>query len=136
LHTTSRLILIAKKPINRESGNTLDEFRPIAVTSVFFKLLEVIVRKRLLALTNSQSIRRVSREQCGFQPHVGCEANILKLFLEARKAYSLWQASEIRGRPCVVFFDFRSAFDSCDHFLLFREKLGRARIPTDLCNTI
>jgi hypothetical protein len=47
VHSTSRLLLIAKKPIDRQEGNTLDEFRPIAVTSVFFKLLEVIVRTRI-----------------------------------------------------------------------------------------
>jgi hypothetical protein len=49
-HTTSRLVLIPKKPINREDGNSLDEFRPIAVTSVLFKTLEVIVHRRVKAL--------------------------------------------------------------------------------------
>jgi hypothetical protein len=37
-------MLIAKKPIDKEEGNFLDDFRPIAITSVFFKLLEVVVR--------------------------------------------------------------------------------------------
>jgi hypothetical protein len=56
-HTTSRLILIAKKPIDKQNGNTLDEFRPLAVTSVLFKLLEVLVHKRLRVLLDSSTIR-------------------------------------------------------------------------------
>ncbi len=35
-----------------------------------------------------------------------------------------------------MFFDFKSAFDSCDHSLLFRDKLDRARFPRDLKNTV
>ncbi len=65
-HTTSRLMLICKKPINVQEGNTLDEFRPIAVTSIFYKLLEVIVRDRLIALVASGTIRPLRRQQCGF----------------------------------------------------------------------
>jgi hypothetical protein len=56
--------------------------------------------------------------------------------IEAKKAYADWQANRIRGRPCIVFFDFKSAFDSCDHYLLFREKLSRARFPIEVTNTI
>ncbi len=38
-HTTSRLIFIYKKS-KQESGDFIDELRPISVTSVFFKIIE------------------------------------------------------------------------------------------------
>jgi hypothetical protein len=46
-------MLIAKKPVDKELGNSLDDFRPIAITSVFYKLLEVIVRRRIKSLLDS-----------------------------------------------------------------------------------
>jgi hypothetical protein len=46
-HLVSRLILILKKPPNIDEGNTLDDYRPISVTSVFYKLLEVIIHRRI-----------------------------------------------------------------------------------------
>ena len=56
--------------------------------------------------------------------------NILKLLIEAREALGLWEQGNARGRAYIVFLDLRRAFDSCDHALLFRDKLSRARFPT------
>jgi hypothetical protein len=51
------------------------------------------------------------------------------------KFIAIRQTSEVRGRPSMAFFDFRSAIDSCDHALLFLDKLNRARIPAAIGNT-
>ncbi len=65
-HLTSRLIMILKKPINTEQGNTLDDFRPISVTSIFYKLLEKILHRRIKALSNDSGIRPLNISQTGF----------------------------------------------------------------------
>ncbi len=78
----------------------------------------------------------MSQFQVGFQAKANCEINILKLILEAKAAYKKWTNSSLRGRPYIVFFDLKSAFDSCDHNILFRSKLNQFRVPTPLVNAI
>ncbi len=56
-HLTSRLILILKKPLNLDEGNTLDDFRPISVTSIFYKTLEVVLHRRIKRHLNDGIIR-------------------------------------------------------------------------------
>ncbi len=80
-HLTSRLILILKKPVNLEEGNLLDDFRPISVTSVLFKLIEIIIYRRVKQHLSNGTIRPLNRSQTGFQPMVGCEVNIMKLII-------------------------------------------------------
>ena len=46
---TSRIVLLYKTNKN-DDGNTLDDFRPISVTSYIFKLIEKMLKKRILLL--------------------------------------------------------------------------------------
>ena len=46
VHATSRNFFIYKGAPS-ESGNTIDELRPISATSFLFKLLEIIIKGRI-----------------------------------------------------------------------------------------
>ena len=72
MHTTGRLILIKKKPLEIPNENNL---RPIVIGSVMIKILETIM------LNNAQQtlLKSYSKFQLGFIPEKGCEMHLLRL---------------------------------------------------------
>lgn len=85
VHMTSRLLFLLKKD-PRPEGNTLDDYRPISVTSFIFKLLEKIIQRRIQEAESNLIITPFCREQIGFQKGLGCEINILKIQTDAMAA--------------------------------------------------
>jgi hypothetical protein len=53
-----------------------------------FKILEIIIQYRLKQLIINKTIKPLNQCQIGFQNGLGCEVNILKLFLDAKSAYA------------------------------------------------
>ena len=66
LHMTSRLVFIYKDKPDLVNGNTVGSFRPISVTSPLFKLLEIIIHRRIRKLTEKQQITPIHQQQIGF----------------------------------------------------------------------
>ena len=56
VHATARNFFIYKGAPS-ESGNTIDELRPISATSFLFKLLEIIIKGRIDRGMQSMVIR-------------------------------------------------------------------------------
>ena len=40
-------------------GNTIDEFRPLSATSIFFKLMEIVIKQRIERF-NGNDIKKIS----------------------------------------------------------------------------
>jgi hypothetical protein len=51
---TSRLMFILKKDLNEENGNSIDDFRPISITFIFFKFLEKVLYNSILNLISNK----------------------------------------------------------------------------------
>jgi len=47
IHNTARLIFIYKNKRDVVQGNAIDSFRPISITSIFFKLIEHLLKRRI-----------------------------------------------------------------------------------------
>jgi hypothetical protein len=58
-HATAKNFFIYKTKAKPE-GNTIDEFRPISATSFMFKLLEIIIKKRIEDYTATGTILRLN----------------------------------------------------------------------------
>ena len=77
IHATARNFFIYKGP-PKDSGNTIDELRPISATSYLFKLLEIVIKNRIEKGLSTD----LNQAQHGFRPGLGTEPQILKLVLE------------------------------------------------------
>ena len=53
-------------------GNTIDEFRPLSATSLFFKLMEIVIKQRIEQFTG-KDIKKISDTQHGFRKGLGTE---------------------------------------------------------------
>ena len=71
------------------------------------------------------------RAQTGFTRGVGTEFNAVRLIAKVRELKKLVKAC----KPLVVFIDFKAAFDSVNHRLLF-EKLRRFEVDEDTIEKI
>ena len=58
---TSRIVLLYKKG-KEEDGNYLDDFRPISVTSYIFKLIEKMLKARILRNVEEGRIKELSKD--------------------------------------------------------------------------
>jgi hypothetical protein len=65
-HATARLIFIYKQEQDLINGNAIDTFRPISITSILFKLFEIILSRRIKILRNNGTIKRLNPHQIGF----------------------------------------------------------------------
>ncbi|KAJ9439526.1 putative RNA-directed DNA polymerase from transposon X-element [Diplonema papillatum] len=90
-------------------------YRPISLTSVTSKLMEVIVKNRLVFLTENDSVTQVlpfCTRQGGFRRQRGTEEQL----------YSIVTTIDCAGptfrRVCLLSFDLANAFDTVDHALL------------------
>ncbi len=111
-----------KTPIYK-AGNRLDpnNYRPIAVHSVFRKLFCKILFDRLNKMIS------LHENQYGFMKEKRCSdhaAVITNMILKHTK-------NKKHGELIIAVFDFRKAFDSCDHEILL-EKLENSGVNGQL----
>ncbi|CAH8478195.1 unnamed protein product [Dicrocoelium dendriticum] len=102
------------KPIPK-GGDTrkVENYRPICLTAVLSKVLEKIVKKRLLQLLEINSL--LTPAQHGFVRGRSCITNLLLTWHE-------WlQAVNQRKSVDVVYVDFSKAFDRVNHEILLQK---------------
>ena len=82
-------------------------YRPVSLTSVVCKILEGIIRDRLLWYVINEGL--LANEQHGFVPGKGCVSNLLETLDFVTKALS-------DGHPIdIIYLDFLKAFDMVPH---------------------
>ena len=98
------------------------------------KILQCVVLNRLNEgiYTDGKYRGILNRKQIGFIKGGGCDLNILKL---RAKAKTLIKGSDFSKKMSILFIDFKYAFDSVNHTILF-EKLLKFGYDRKLVNTI
>ena len=106
-----------------KAPDQLDSYRPISLTSSMSKVMEKVILKRMVPISETDKI--LSDEQAGFRFARGCEDQV------ARLVQSIYDANEkaIPGeRSILATIDFAHAFPSVSHSKLLK-KLLRTNIP-------
>lgn len=100
---------IFKKGDKKLPGN----YRPISLTSVVGKLLETIIRDRIVAhLENNQLIKN---SQHGFRRKRSCLTNLLEFY------NTLFSLHDVSKSLDIVYLDFQKAFDKVPHDKLIQK---------------
>lgn len=98
-----QVVPIYKKGRKDEASN----YRPVSLTSVASKVMESIIRDRLLE--HLQATDQLTNAQHGFVPYRSCATQLLATMED-------WTRMLEAGEPVdVVYTDFRKAFDSVPH---------------------
>lgn len=103
---TSTVVPIFKKAHSCK----IDNIRPISLLSVFSKIIEKIMRKRLVKYLDN--INFFSRSQFGFRQGLGTEDALLSV---TDIIYSNFNTNK---KTTGLFIDFKTAFDLVDHNIL------------------
>ncbi|XP_064462443.1 uncharacterized protein LOC135373086 [Ornithodoros turicata] len=114
----ARIVIVKKAPSN---GLTLDNIRPIALTSVLCKTVERIINRRLLSHVVSRGI--LAAHQIGFRPH--CSIWLAHTNIESQ----IRLAKEMRHLSALVALDIAKAYDSVIHAVLLQRLLDTATPP-------
>ena len=97
----------------KEEKNLCENYRPVSITSIICKLMESIIRDKLVA--HMEKNKLFSRYQHGFVPRRNCISNLL-ICME------MWTEMIERGLPIdVIYTDFAKAFDRVPHQRLLRK---------------
>ena len=100
---------IFKKGKHTSPGN----YRPVSLTSIICKLLESIIRDRLMEFLDARSL--LSEDQHGFRSGRSCVTQLLEII-------EIWSSMLDEGGSIdVVYLDFRKAFDSVPHQRLLKK---------------
>jgi hypothetical protein len=95
--------------------NTPGNYRPISLTSVVGKMLESIIRDKIVSHLERHSLIRDS--QHGFRNKRSCLSNLLTFYND------LFSAHDITRSLDIVYLDFQKAFDKVPHNkLMFKVK--------------
>lgn len=115
-------------PIHKSGSNTiLNNYRPISLLSVFSKLLEKIVKKRLLSFLNFHNI--LSDFQFGFREELNTEMALHNFMSNIYSSLNNNKGIKVSG----LFLDIQKAFDTVNHNLLL-EKMGRVGMRGNVLN--
>ena len=95
------IVLALPKP--GKSRHHPDNYRPIALTSCFGKLMERMVAKRLTYTLEQQQF--FSQYQCGFRRHHSTIDHLIRLETDIRKGF------KSKKHTTAVFLDIRKAYD-------------------------
>ena len=90
--------------------NSMDNYRPISLLSVFSKIMEKIVASRLLSFLDTNGI--LSKWQFGFRSGHST-AHPMVHFLN-----NICDSLNNNKHTIAVFCDLKKAFDTCDHRIL------------------
>lgn len=106
---------IAKVVVLHKGGslNDLNNYRPISVLPLFSKVLELVVKFRLTQFLDEK--RALVDNQFGFRKNKSTEEALLSVKEEIIENF------ENRLFTVGVFLDFRKAFDSIKHHILFQK---------------
>ena len=101
-------------PLHKKgSRNKPENYRPVSLTSIISKLLESIVKDRLVKHLDKYSLIRNS--QHGFTSGKSCLSNLLEFFEVVTKILDKGEAVDL------VYLDFAKAFDKVPHHRLFKK---------------
>ena len=101
----SRLIPLNKKfPLIPK----VSEIRPIVVSSLLIKFLELRFSKKL----RDYMVNQLERSQTGFVPEMGTEVNLIRLFKICHQRR--------KHKPLLLFIDFSNAYNTIFHKKLFQ----------------
>ena len=106
--------------INKLVGSipTLDDLRPIMISSPIVKVIEAIALEDLKRVLEP----RIDLAQVGFLPALNTQTQILRL---VGKVIDLRESPLFRsGCWFILFVDFKAAFDKVNHAVLFRKLAG------------
>jgi hypothetical protein len=95
------------------SRATPENYRPVSLTSVSCKLLESIIKDRIMA--HLKKHRLIRKSQHGFMPGRSCTTNLLAFFDKATAAIDRGVSFD------AVFLDFAKAFDKVPRRRLLRK---------------
>lgn len=111
----SRMSALYKGKGNREDP---DKYRPICVGSSLGKIFGLILTARISHWVNTNSL--ISPAQIGFTPYMGCEHHIFTVLEILR------DRARRRLDSCVVFVDFKKAYDNVDQNMAWTllQKMG------------
>ena len=115
-HLPASLMETVIVPIVKDKKGDLsaaDNYRPIAITSILSKVLELLVLKR------HEDLFYTTCNQFGFKPKLGTEQCIFTL----KQVIEYYKSNNSPIYLC--FLDLSKAFDRVDHSLLFRKLLDR-----------
>ena len=115
-------------PIHKKgSKNMFENYRAVSMTSIFCKIMESIIRDRIV--THLEKNKILSDSQHGFVPHRNCMTNLLL-------AMEKWTEMLEVGAPIdVIYTDFAKAFDRVSHKRLL-QKLHKIGIVGNTWNWI
>ena len=101
-------------PIHKKgSRQSADNYRPISLTSVVCKMLESILRDKIML--HLKAFNLLSPHQHGFRPSRSCTTQLLEVM-------DNWtQAMENHESVDAIYLDFRKAFDSVPHARLVQK---------------
>ena len=102
----SNVTAIFKKGDKTDAGN----YRPISLTSIVCRILESIIRDKILI--HLQEYNLIIKSQHGFWPHRSCLTNLLEFLEVVTKLVDEGHSVD------VMFFDFSKAFDKVPHVRL------------------
>ena len=114
-------------PLHKKGSKaSVENYRPISLTSLVMKVFERIVRDELLAKCH----HRLNSCQHGFLPQKSCTTQMLQYV----DSLSLSLNDNIRSD--VIYFDFAKAFDSVNHDIILQKLKYRFQIDGTLLKFI
>lgn len=104
-------------PLYKKGSNTdPSNYRPVSLTSVVCKVMERIIRDRLMSHLTSNNL--LTKRQHGFRSRKACSTNLLETMDYCTKTLSINQWLDI------IFLDFAKAFDKVSHRKLLHKLTG------------
>jgi Reverse transcriptase (RNA-dependent DNA polymerase) len=118
----SKIIPLYKKGDKTKTSN----YRPIAILSVFSKIFEKIIAKRLLNFLESENV--LSKNQFGFQNRKSTQSALLRILKY------VYDNLDRHNKVIALFVDLTKAFDCVDHEILLStiENFGIRGVCNDL----
>lgn len=109
------VLKIAKVSVIFKSGdpNDMNNYRPISVLPIFSKVIEQVINTRILSFCKTNHI--IAEQQYGFQKQKSTEMAILNI------KDKIIDNIEQKLFTIGVFLDFKKAFDSIKHDILFQK---------------
>lgn len=98
------------RPIKKNKGKSVDDFRPISLLSVFSNLLERIILNRLLPFLDKHNI--INREQYGFRQNLST-VDAVSEFTDL-----IIKNTEQKFLSAAIFCDLSKAFEAMDRNIL------------------